>query len=227
VYRRVVGFPGDFSRGITPSSFPRSGASNEARAIQFVNCRRLRGAWLWLIVALVTFIAGGTASAAAAGGSETRVRANSTVVETSVGQHSGERPASVGCLRPSNAAMVVGSCVATNTGPPFENRYPEDVPEYTQRIAAETALSRSNTYIYVVQDGLLKIGDRRAGHIDLADGRPVEAAGEFRTKGGKVVSFNNASGHYCPSGPEAETSARVAFARYGMSIEGPYTEVGS
>jgi hypothetical protein len=33
VYRRVVGFPGDFSRGITPSSFPRSGASNEARAV--------------------------------------------------------------------------------------------------------------------------------------------------------------------------------------------------
>jgi hypothetical protein len=41
VYRRVVGFPGDFSRGITPSSFPRSGASNEARAVQSILTERL------------------------------------------------------------------------------------------------------------------------------------------------------------------------------------------
>lgn len=31
-YRRVVGFPGDISCGMTPSSFPRSGASNHPRA---------------------------------------------------------------------------------------------------------------------------------------------------------------------------------------------------
>jgi hypothetical protein len=42
------------------------------------------------------------------------------------------------------------------------------VPEFTQRIAADTALARSNTYIYVVQDGILKIGPRSGNHIDLA-----------------------------------------------------------
>jgi hypothetical protein len=35
VYRRVVGRPGDISSGMTPSSFPRSGASKQPRAIQY------------------------------------------------------------------------------------------------------------------------------------------------------------------------------------------------
>ena len=34
-YRRVVGLPGVPSFPITPSSFPRSGASNEPRKVQF------------------------------------------------------------------------------------------------------------------------------------------------------------------------------------------------
>jgi hypothetical protein len=34
LYLRVVGFPGDCSFGMTPSSFPRSGASRISRAIQ-------------------------------------------------------------------------------------------------------------------------------------------------------------------------------------------------
>ncbi|EUA37808.1 hypothetical protein I549_2629 [Mycobacterium avium subsp. avium 2285 (R)] len=34
LYLRVVGFPGDCSFGIAPSSFPRSGASRISRAIQ-------------------------------------------------------------------------------------------------------------------------------------------------------------------------------------------------
>ena len=45
VYRRVVGFPGDLSSGMTPSSFPRSGASNEPRVVQSVSrfdCRTRR-----------------------------------------------------------------------------------------------------------------------------------------------------------------------------------------
>ncbi|WP_264002652.1 MULTISPECIES: hypothetical protein, partial [Mycobacterium avium complex (MAC)] len=33
LYLRVVGFPGDCSFGIAPSSFPRSGASRISRAI--------------------------------------------------------------------------------------------------------------------------------------------------------------------------------------------------
>ena len=34
LYLRVVGFPGDCSFGMTPSSFPRSGASTISSAIQ-------------------------------------------------------------------------------------------------------------------------------------------------------------------------------------------------
>jgi hypothetical protein len=79
-----------------------------------VNTRRLHHLPLWFLVALLSSIGLNTSSAAAAGGPETRVRANATVAAESVAAVSGERPASVGCLRPSNAAMVVGACVATN-----------------------------------------------------------------------------------------------------------------
>jgi hypothetical protein len=82
-----------------------------------VNGRRLLLSPLWLIVALVTFVAGGASSAAAAGGPETRVSAIPTPAGTSVAANSSERPASVGCLRPAQPAMVVGSCVATKALP--------------------------------------------------------------------------------------------------------------
>jgi hypothetical protein len=41
VYLRVVGFPGDCSFGMTPSSCPRPGASSISRAIQVVPADRL------------------------------------------------------------------------------------------------------------------------------------------------------------------------------------------
>jgi hypothetical protein len=81
------------------------------------NRRALLLSPLGLIVALVTFIAGGTASAAANAGPETRVRANRTAVETTVAADSNEIPASVECLRPAQPETVVGACVATKALP--------------------------------------------------------------------------------------------------------------
>jgi hypothetical protein len=78
-----------------------------------VNTRRLLLVPLWFIVSLATFLGLGTSSAAASSGPETRVRANSTVVETGVAANSSERPGSVGCLRPPQPESVVGACVAT------------------------------------------------------------------------------------------------------------------
>jgi hypothetical protein len=75
---------------------------------------RFRVVPLWvMLVAFVTLVTGGTASAAASIGPETRVRAFDTPVEISVAATGSERPASVGCLRPSWAGTVVGACVAT------------------------------------------------------------------------------------------------------------------
>jgi hypothetical protein len=79
------------------------------------NRRALLLSPLWLIVALITFIVGGTASAAASSGPETRVRAFDTPTENSVAAISSETAGDVGCLRPSQPQLAVGSCVATNT----------------------------------------------------------------------------------------------------------------
>jgi hypothetical protein len=71
-----------------------------------------------LIVALLAIDGLTVSSAAASSGPETRVRAYDTPSEISVGQRSGETAGRVGCLRPAQPAMAVGSCVATNNDEP-------------------------------------------------------------------------------------------------------------
>lgn len=80
---------------------------------------------------------------------------------------------------------------------------------------------------YVVdRSGQLIIGNRRYGHIDLADGNDVLAAGETRIVNGEVVSINNASGHYRPHGGRAEAAALRAFRSVGLRIApGAYREI--
>ncbi len=85
----------------------------------------------------------------------------------------------------------------------------------------------SGRYNYVVgTDGRLVIGNRRFGHIDLANGGNVLAAGEFRIVQGQVRSINNASGHYRPVGPSAQAAAEQAFGSSGLMVRsGAYTEI--
>jgi hypothetical protein len=77
--------------------------------------RRLLLSPLLLLVALATVLTAGSVSASAGPGSETRVRAIPTATADAVGQQSGETAGSVGCLRPPQPQLAVGSCVATNT----------------------------------------------------------------------------------------------------------------
>jgi hypothetical protein len=110
----------------------------------------------------------------------------------------------------------------------FHNVHPEDVPGAFQRVAPDVAAARTGRYVYVVtEDGRLVIGRAgRAGHVDLANGQPVQAAGEFTTKGGEVVSVTNASGHYLPTGASAQQAALDAMRARGLNVTGPYSEVG-
>jgi hypothetical protein len=57
-----------------------------------VTTRRLLLVPLWFIVSLATFLGLGTSSAAASSGPETRVRANSTVVEKGVAAYGFDAP---------------------------------------------------------------------------------------------------------------------------------------
>jgi hypothetical protein len=53
----------------------------------------------------------------------------------------------------------------------------------------------------------------------------VRAAGEFTRKGGEIVSINNASGHYRPSGSAARTAALDAMSARGLKVTGQYIEI--
>jgi len=76
------------------------------------------------------------------------------------------------------------------------------------------------------KDGVLVVGKNNQfqGHIDLAGGQPVRAAGEFSVHGGQIKFLDNASGHYQPSGIEAQRAAEDAFRRIGFNVEGKYIE---
>ncbi|WP_424862627.1 hypothetical protein [Streptomyces sp. MMS24-I29] len=107
----------------------------------------------------------------------------------------------------------------------FSNLIPADTPEWFKSIAPGTVLSRSGNYAYVVTgDGELVIGKRTAGHVSLAQGRDVLAAGEFKTKGGQVVYLDNKSGHYQPYGAHAQKAAVDAFNKNGLGADGKYIE---
>ncbi|GHE54171.1 hypothetical protein GCM10017771_76540 [Streptomyces capitiformicae] len=105
----------------------------------------------------------------------------------------------------------------------FSNLQPEDKLDWFKPIAPGTAMSRSGNYAYVARaDGELIIGKRTAGHVSLAKGGKVLAAGEFKTKGGAVVYLDNKSGHYRPYGANAQTAAVDAFNNNGMDANGKY-----
>ncbi|WP_217235079.1 polymorphic toxin-type HINT domain-containing protein [Streptomyces sp. AC555_RSS877] len=107
----------------------------------------------------------------------------------------------------------------------FSNLIPADTPDWFKPIDPGTVLSRSGNYAYVVTgDGELIIGKRTAGHVSLAQGRDVLAAGEFKTKGGQVVYLDNKSGHYQPYGAHAQKAAMDAFNRNGLGSDGKYIE---
>ncbi|MBC3989278.1 hypothetical protein H8N00_10385 [Streptomyces sp. AC563] len=76
----------------------------------------------------------------------------------------------------------------------------------------------------VTGDGELVIGKRTAGHVNLAQGRDVLAAGEFKTKSGQVIHLDNKSGHYQSYGAHARKAAVDAFNKNGLGADGKYIE---
>lgn len=76
------------------------------------------------------------------------------------------------------------------------------------------------------EDGTLVVGKNNAnqGHIDLAGGQPVLAAGRVRVHAGEIKYIDNFSGHYRPSGIEAQRATEAAFKRLGFNVEGKYIE---
>jgi hypothetical protein len=90
--------------------------------------------------------------------------------------------------------------------------------------------NRGKNILYVVkEDGSLVISPRpRAGewgHVDLAGGQPVLAAGEGKYWAGQFKMLDNASGHYLPEGISAQNAALDAFQNAGYTVrDGAYIE---
>lgn len=86
-------------------------------------------------------------------------------------------------------------------------------------------ISKKLNYV-VTEEGTLVLGARSrlpgGGHIDLARGRPVQAAGEVQFVDGKIKFVNNKSGHYKPSGESAKNAAIEAF---GLDDASLYKEI--
>ena len=123
--------------------------------------------------------------------------------------------------------------------PSYYNRLPEQLQrelETAQRVSLspieipskgfDSSATEGARMIYVVVGGHLiaskrQVGGEHISHAVLADGGPVQAAGEFEIEtehGAPVVSvLNNMSGHYRPAKASLEV-ARRAFESAGMRI---------
>jgi RHS repeat-associated protein len=111
----------------------------------------------------------------------------------------------------------------------FFNRHPEDPIHPAVTRTRSSLIDAENRFLYVVtEEGTLIIGPRRVGghpqgHIDLAKGRPVIAAGQVTILKGRAHRITNESGHYRPHGPSARKQALRAFREAGYGI-GTYIE---
>ena len=113
----------------------------------------------------------------------------------------------------------------------FENQFHKDIPNLENRtlLSLDQFKSFNGRLNYVVtKEGNLLVGKRGmfpgAGHIDIASGEPVQAAGEFKIVNDQIKYIDNSSGHYQPSGINAQQAAEKAFSSLGFNIENRYVE---
>jgi hypothetical protein len=127
----------------------------------------------------------------------------------------------------SGPASVSSNLAAPTPPTVFRNLAPDDIPGYAKTWSSEQLRSLTGKGAYVVmEDGRLITGRNNAqqGHIDLARGNPVIAAGEFKVVSGELKFIDNRSGHYQPSGLSAQMAAENAFSSLGFDVEGKYVE---
>ncbi len=94
----------------------------------------------------------------------------------------------------------------------FLNQQPLEVLGPHPQIVLDPVIEfakRGTTGIYdyvVLEDGTLVVGKHtpNVGHANLAQGKPVKAAGMIKFQNGQVLYIDNASGHYLPIGGKAQ-----------------------
>lgn len=136
----------------------------------------------------------------------------------------------VNAVRAGVAEARAANALRPHTATPdvFTNLFPNDIPRPANIIPNDRlmTMNQRNLAYVVLEDGQLVVGKNNAlqGHIDLAGGRPVLAAGEFRVANGELRFVDNYSGHYRPSGASAQFQAENAFQQLGFDVRGKYAE---
>jgi filamentous hemagglutinin len=116
----------------------------------------------------------------------------------------------------------------------FTNQFPDHqigapIQEFSAVQTRRSTFNRHLNYV-VLADGKLLMGRINnhvigGGHIDLAGGDPVRAAGVVTILRGQIKVINNNSGHYKPSGAAAKAAAEKAFNLAGFDATGKYVEL--
>lgn len=115
---------------------------------------------------------------------------------------------------------------ALSPGPVFANRFPDDARELRDvpALTTDQALGMPANVLYVVKENGALIMARKPhdpggfGHVDLARGEKVIAAGEAKVLWGTVKYIDNASCHYLPNGQAAAGAAVKAFRNHGFQV---------
>ncbi len=111
----------------------------------------------------------------------------------------------------------------------FVNQFPEHLVDRSNIIPTTQLKNINGRFNYVVDENKNLIVGRVSkniggGHIDLASGKPVQAAGEVRVINGQIKYFDNSSGHYLPTGTSAQQAAEEAFSNLGFDTYEKYIE---
>ena len=124
----------------------------------------------------------------------------------------------------------VDGFVPDNKTSVFTNKFPEDSVGPANLINPNrfTEINQKANYV-VLEDGTLLLGkqSRKApggGHIDIANNRPVIAAGEVKAVNGELKYIDNTSGHYQPHGQSAQKATEKAFQALGFDTTNKYIE---
>jgi RHS repeat-associated protein len=113
----------------------------------------------------------------------------------------------------------------------FTNKFPEhEIASAMAKIISLPMLKKvSGKFNYVVtEDGKLIVGKKfdtpGGGHIDLANGMPVLAAGELKVVNGELKYIDNTSGHYQPTGESPRRIIEKTLKDLGFDVTDKYVE---
>lgn len=104
----------------------------------------------------------------------------------------------------------------------YKNLFPKDIIKKTQfkNLASlkEAKVTGVCNYAITANGQLLfgkKFKDPGGSHIDLVNGCKVRAAGEIEFKNGKIVNYDNASGHYLPEPEPTKDAMKLVLKELG------------